>query len=165
MSDKYVADFCPACGSPTEPLMRHGMARPVCSSCGYTVFFDPKVAAIAFIVENDKLLLVQRDVDPGRGLWSLAGGFVEVGEHPQYSLKREILEETGLEIQVDRLLDVFHFPNSYVIVIAYAATATGGELQAGDDVARADWFTTDALPDLAFESTQILIRRWLDGAI
>ena len=165
MSDKFIADFCPACGSPTQSMMRHGRMRPVCPSCGNVVFFDPKVAAIAFIKQDKELLLVQRDVDPGRGLWSLAGGFVEVGEHPQDSLKREILEETGLGIHIDHLLDVFHFPNGYVIVIAYAATVTGGTLQAGDDVAQADWFSADSLPELAFESTQILVRRWIGGEI
>jgi ADP-ribose pyrophosphatase YjhB (NUDIX family) len=136
--------------------------RPVCTSCGHVVFFDPKVAAIAFVSRDHELLLVQRAMDPGRGLWSLAGGFVEVGEHPKDSLKREILEETGLIIQVDQLLDVFQFPQyHYVITIAYAATVIGGTLRAGDDVAQAVWFSADSLPELAFETTQILVRRWI----
>ena len=171
MSEKYIADYCPACGHPTEQAMRHGRMRPVCPSCGHIVFFDPKVAVIGFIKHADKnpaerILLVQRNVDPGKGFWSLPGGFVELSEHPQDALKREIREETGLEIRIDDLLDVFHNPqDGNPVIIAYAGTVTGGAVTAGDDAARVEWRTKDDLPPLVFTSTQTLVSRWVDGEL
>ena len=146
--------------------MKHGRLRPVCPVCGHIVFFDPKVAVIAFVKQDNRILLVQRDVEPSKGLWSMPGGFVELGENPTFALEREVLEETGLDARIDDLLDIFHYPDSYVIVIAYAATVGGGDLAAGDDAAQAIWFTKEELPEqLAFKSSTNLVRRWIAGEI
>ena len=94
----------------------------------------------------------------------MPGGFVELGESPTVAVEREVLEETGLDAHIDDLLDIFHCPDSYVIVIAYAATVVGGDLAAGDDAAQAVWFTKEALPkQLAFKSSTSLVRRWIAG--
>ena len=139
--------------------------RPKCKSCGHVVFFDPKVAVIAFIVEDDKILLIQRDVQPGRGYWALVGGFVEIDEHPEETVRRETLEETGLEVQMGHVLDVFHLPEYHTVTIAYTASITGGKIKAGDDAAAVSWFTKDLLPELFFESTKTLVKRWQNGQL
>lgn len=158
---QYVADFCPACGSRTEQKMHDMKMRPVCPACGHVVYFDPKVAAVAFIVQDNQVLLVQRRLDPGMGLWALAGGYVEVNEHPEETARRETLEETGLTVEIGRVLDVFHnHKDGGVITIAYAATVVSGDIVPGDDAADVGWFEKDNLPPLVFFSTVSLTERW-----
>lgn len=163
---RYVAAYCPVCGAPTFQVERSGRLRPVCTRCGHVIYFDPKVAAVSFITEPDRVLLVQRAMEPGRGLWALAGGFVEAGEHPHEAAARETREETGLEVRPGRLLDVFHAQqDGGVITIAYSAVILGGAIRPGDDAADVRWFTRSSLPELVFVSTHALVARWLKGEI
>jgi ADP-ribose pyrophosphatase YjhB (NUDIX family) len=157
------------CGTSLEQQHRAGKLRPVCTNCGHIVFFDPKVAVVIFIVQNNTILLVKRAVDPGKGRWAFPAGFVDAGENPQEAARREILEETGLEIEIVRLLDVFARSaddgGTADIIIAYAARVIGGSLQADDDAEAVAWFTAEDLPALVFATTGILVQRWQDGEI
>lgn len=156
-----VTDYCPACGTKNEQVMHDGRLRPRCPSCGHITYVDPKCAAVAFILEGDRLLLVQRAFDPGKGKWGLPGGFVEAGEDPRETARREALEETGLEIEIIGLLDVFFVENG-VITIAYAAKRLSGEPIPADDALDVRWVTREALPELVFLSTITLCQRWVD---
>ncbi len=160
--------FCPRCGAALEQRQSFGKLRPVCPKCGHTVFFDPKVAVVAFVTDEDRLLLVKRIHDPGKGGWALPAGFVDADEDPRLAAARETLEETGLVVQVGRLLDLLHRPDEdglADIVIAYEARACGGTLCAADDAADAAWFPRDHLPELALVTTRLLAQRWLDGEL
>lgn len=162
------APFCFACGSPTEPRLIQGRMRPVCTSCGQVTYFDPKVAVVVFIVRDERVLLVQRKYDPGMGKWAMPAGFVEHDEDPAETAVREVHEETGLVVKVERLLEVFPRRDHGVadIVIAYAARVIAGEAQPMDDAADLGWFTRDALPELVFYPSQTLIGdRWRRGLI
>lgn len=167
---KYVAHYCPLCGTKLEQRQHSGGLRPVCPSCDHTVYFDPKVAVVVFTLWEDHVLLVKRAIDPKKGFWALPAGFVDADEDPQQAALREVREETGLEAQIDRLVDVYHTPDDgglASIVIAYAATVTGGTLHPDDDAEEAVWFNkTDAaaLP-LAFLPTQTLMGLWLAGTL
>jgi ADP-ribose pyrophosphatase YjhB (NUDIX family) len=153
------------CAQPLALQFVHGRERPVCSACGHIIFLDPKVSALAFIIRDDRILLGQRAVDPGRLLWACPGGFVELGEDPQEAARREVREETGLECMTMRLLDVFYGVDTGVIVLAYLGRVVGGRMQPGDDVMTVDWFDRDHLPELVFTSTTTLVSRWLRGEL
>jgi 8-oxo-dGTP diphosphatase len=168
MSLTREARFCPMCGKALEQRERYGMVRPICPACGHIVFFDPKVAVATLILQDEKVLLVKRAGDPKKGFWALPAGFVEWNEDPQEAVRRECLEETGLTVRIDRLIDVFHTPNDgglADIVIAYAASITGGTLQANDDAEAVEWFTRASLPELAFLPSERLLARWVAGEI
>ncbi len=168
MSQKREAHFCPMCGAPVEWKERYGVMRPVCNACGHVIFFDPKVAVATLILQDGKVLLVKRAGDPKKGFWALPAGFIEWDEDPAAAAKRECLEETGLTMRIDRLVDVFHTPDDgglADIVIAYAASITSGALQAADDAEDASWFTRDNLPELAFLPSQRLLAKWVAGEI
>lgn len=160
-----IANYCPNCGHRLEWQQQHGRNRPVCPSCQHIVYFDPKVAVVAFILQDDRLLLVQRDIDPGKGKWALPAGFVEYDEAPLDAAIRETLEETGLHIEIDRLLEVFPKRDDGLadIIIAYEGHVVGGTLQAADDAADARWFSADELPELVFYPSITLVGRWRDG--
>lgn len=163
----HTVKFCDQCGTPLEMKDRHGTLRPICPNCGRVVYFDPKVAVVVFILHAAKVLLIQRGIDPGKGLWALPAGFVEAEEPPSDAAVRETLEETGLQVRVTHLLDVYPKRDNGLanIVIAYAAEIIGGKLEAADDADKAGWFDKEAIPPLAFYPSKTLIARWQRGEL
>ncbi len=114
------------------------------------------------MVEDDRLLLVRRAVEPAKGLWSLPAGYLDQGEDPRETAAREALEETGLIVAVEELVDVFHNPpggGGASIFILYRARRVSGQLVPGDDADDAGFFPLDALPALAFPSTRAMVER------
>lgn len=157
--------FCTACAAPLEHSGRH----PVCTGCRRTHHRDPKVGVGVVVVQDGRLLLVRRSVGPGKGLWALPAGYVDAGEDPRGAAARETFEETGLEVDVGRVVDVYpaavtggHRGASFFL--AFEAAVTGGTLAAGDDALDAGFFGPDDLPELAFESTRDAVRRVLTAA-
>ena len=154
--------FCTACAAPLEHSGRH----PVCTGCGRTHHRDPKVGVGVVAVQDGRLLLVRRAVEPGRGLWALPAGYVDAGEDPRVAAAREAQEETGLVVEVGDVVDVYasavtggHRGASFFL--AFEARVVGGVLAAADDALDAGFFGPDDLPDLAFESTRDAVRRVL----
>ena len=103
--DSFVK-YCPVCGQPASRKRVHGRDRPVCPSCGYIHFQEPKVAAGILVLQDDRVLLVRRSMQPQRGMWTLPAGFVDADEDPAGAAIREVLEETGLVVEIEGLLDV-----------------------------------------------------------
>ncbi len=158
------ARFCLRCGAALQLRQIAGRQRPSCPRCGWTFFANPRVAAAVVVVENQRILLVQRRFPPFAGLWALPAGFVDAGEEPALAAERECAEETGVQVCVERLIDVVTgrtHPRGADLVLVYQAQRTGGQLQAADDAQAAAWFSLDALPPLAFASTQRALEKIL----
>jgi 8-oxo-dGTP diphosphatase len=154
--------FCPRCGKPISIEIKFGKERPVCRNCGWVFFSDPKVAVTALIRQEGKVLLVRRINLPAQGLWTLPGGFMDAFEVPEQAVRRECLEETGLIIEVDGLHQIFsgrEHKHGSDILLVYDAHIISGELRSGDDADRAEFFPQDALPLLAFHSTEMILHR------
>ncbi|MBI4672927.1 MAG: NUDIX hydrolase [Chloroflexi bacterium] len=160
--------FCMRCGHSLELRQESERLRPVCPRCGWVYYFAPQVAAAAILTrgEDEKILLVQRGEDPGRGLWGLPGGFVELGETVPDALVREILEETGYEIQLGALLDVWSFFNDVKklagVALIYETRVMGGTLQIASDSIAAEWVSVERALQfpLAFETHREALMRW-----
>ena len=138
-----------------------------CSVCGYVVYANPAPTVCALVADAaGRLLLGRRAVEPFRGLWDTPGGFIEEGEQPLDALRRELLEETGLEIVPGRFAGVWidtygDAPGSVTTLNLYwEATVLRGEPRAADDVAELAWFAPDALPPLAFTTVADAIEAW-----
>ena len=106
----------------------------------------PLVGVGAVIVEQGKVLLVQRGSEPLKGHWSLPGGLVEVGESLHAAVVREVTEETGLlvePVELVELLDRIYRDGDRVryhyVIADYLCRVTGGSLQAASDAAAARW--------------------------
>ena len=154
--------FCPICGSKLIIAKRAGRDRPVCRSCDWVFFPDPKVAVVVVILRNGEVLLTRRVNTPQQGMWTFPGGFVDAGEDPASAAERECLEETGLVVKVSGLVDVFsgrEHPRGADILIVYFGEISTGAIQPGDDADLADFFSLERLPPLAFQSTQQIIER------
>src|SRR4051795_10723846 len=121
--------FCPRCGGSLEKrnLRPVDPERLVCTACEFVFYLDPKVAVGTIIRTADsQLVLVRRAIEPGYGLWVFPGGFVDRGEALTQAAIREAREESGLDVRLDRLVNIYSYPEAAVIVIVYAATALGG---------------------------------------
>lgn len=161
-------NFCQVCGREMVDRQAFGQMRRVCPNCGFVHFTDPKVAAVVFIEQDNRVLLVRRACDPERGKWALPAGFIDDGEIPTDAAVREVREETGLDIQVTRLVDVRAGSDTgeASIVIIYAAQVTGGTAQPLDDADELLWYGAhDPLPKLAFESTRLMLALWRNSNI
>ena len=150
-------NICPRCGTTISRQSKFGKIRPVCPNCNWIYFADPKVAAAVLVEQNSRILLVKRNNQPFQGLWTLPAGFVDAGEDPAYAAKRECLEETGMTVRITSILDIIaglEHPRGADMVIVYRGQVEGGILQARDDADKAEWFSLDDLPPLAFEATK-----------
>ncbi len=154
--------FCLTCGGAMTTRPVHGTDRRVCLDCRRIHYVDPKVAVGVAVFRDDALLLVRRVMEPGRGLWSLPGGYVDAGEHPRDAATRETAEEAGVQVAVSGLVDVFANPPEHggAIFILYSATWVTGEPVHGDDTDAAAFFRRTELPRTVFESTAAAIARW-----
>lgn len=162
--------FCPVCGSPLEPrvLKISEPARLVCTNaaCGFVFYLDPKVA-VGTIIKTDsgRIVLVRRAIEPGYGKWVFPGGYVDLGEEVTLAAIREAREEAGLEVRIDRLINVYSYAGRAPIIIVYAATATAGALAMDDEGLEIREFAVDAIPwdELAFRSTQEALRDYFSS--
>ena len=152
--------FCPACASPLEVQERDGKQRPVCRSCGRVVYFDPKVVATSILERGGKILMVRRANQPGYGLWSMPGGYVDRGEVVEEAAVREVREETGLDVEVRSLVGLFSEPGQTVMVAVYLVGESGGRLTAGAEVLDVGFFPPGDLPPLAFPRDGNILQQW-----
>jgi ADP-ribose pyrophosphatase YjhB (NUDIX family) len=155
---------CPSC---TGPLEIEGKGA-TCRSCGRKVYANPAPTASAIVVDDDgRVLLARRAGDVGEGMWDIPGGFVEEGEDGVEALRRELQEETGVEIEPTAFLGAF--PDRYgedgihTLNLYWTARIVSGEPSPADDVADLAWFAPDALPaegEFAFKNSVQALERW-----
>lgn len=152
--------FCPSCAAALEAKEVAGRQRPACPQCGRVVFYDPKVAAASIIEREGKVLMVKRAIQPGYGLWSIPGGYVDRGEVVEEAAVREVWEETGLKVEIQRMVGLFSEHEHPVVVAVFAAREVGGSLKAGSETLELGFFSPDGLPDLAFPRDVQMLARW-----
>ena len=124
----------------------------------------PLVGVGILIRQGDKYLLIQRAAEPDKGLWSVPGGMIEIGERSTEAAVREVYEETGLVVEILRILDVidkiildenkvkFHF-----VIVDYIAEYKSGKLKASSDALNARWVTVEKFRDYELSPTLIVL--------
>ena len=166
MAELYGWRFCPRCSA--ELLVEATSAS--CASCGSRYYANsaPTVGALCED-ERGRLMLVRRAIEPRKGKWDTPGGFLEEGEAPLDGLRRELREETGLEIEPGEffgaLTDLYgDGPEAqFVLSLSWIVRVLGGEPAPADDISEIRWFAADELPgedEIAFPSIASLVRRW-----
>jgi mutator protein MutT len=138
--------FCPRCGA-SRPAENRGQSPLSCNACGLAFYFNPTVAAAAFVFDSEgRILLIKRAKDPSAGRLAVPGGFIDFGESAEDGLRREVHEEVGIEI--DQLRFLVSFPNSYpyrevtypVVDLYFTAIAVNPDAaQPLDAVAALEW--------------------------
>lgn len=140
--------------------------RSVCPSCSFIHYRNPAPAAGVLLVEDGRVLLVQRKFEPRKGKWSIPAGFLEFDEDITECAIREMKEETNLDVELDRLFNVysaFDDPRTSALLVLFLGRRVGGELRCGDDAADARYFSLEELPDtLAFQAHATALREFRD---
>ncbi len=116
----------------------------------------PVLGVGAIVVESGRVLLVERGREPLKGSWSLPGGAVETGERLEEAIRREVREETGLDVEPVRMVEVFEriMPDAegkteyHYVLIDDLCRGTGGALLAASDAARARWTPCEELTEM-----------------
>lgn len=129
----------------------------------------PIVGVGAVIVDAGKVLLVKRAHEPRKGEWSLPGGRVELGEALADAVRREVKEETGLDVDVGPVVEVVEHVQRqdgqvahHFVIVDYLCTPAGGMLRAGDDAEAVVWVDGEELAAYGVSETAVrVIRRGL----
>lgn len=149
--------FCGACGAATvcEPRER---AR-TCPACGLSQF--PRLApAIIVAVERGDEILLGRSAHFPPGIYSVLAGFVEPGESVEAAVRREVFEESGIEVAGARYFGSQPWPFPHSLMLGFQADFSGGEIRLGDaELEDAGWFRWDELPRLF--PGNVSIAQWL----
>lgn len=158
--------FCPVCGS--KHFVVNNFKSKRCQDCGFTYYANPCSATAAFIInDNDEMLVVRRAKEPAKGTLDLPGGFVDMYETVEEGMRREIKEETGLDVQDIRYL--FSSPNVYeysgmgvhtldmdfLVYVHGDPEALKASILAADDAAEALWIPVSKINPDEFGLTSI----------
>jgi NADH pyrophosphatase NudC (nudix superfamily) len=157
--------YCSRCGNPYEFKEESGKIRPVCPRCGFIFYKNPSPGVSVLIAENERVLLCKRG--PGNfqsGKWCLPCGFMEFDEDFLIAARREVKEETGLDVKLQNIINVsFNFlsPEVHSLVIVLDGKIIGGELCPGDDIEEAEWFPLNGpFPEMAFKADVMIIEKY-----
>lgn len=161
--------FCLACGSRLRTVVEDGRRRRRCPACGFVFYGNPVPAAVGVIARGGRILLTRRGRPPYAGTWDLPGGFMEGGETPEETLRRELREELGIGIRRARLLgfaaDRYGPTGFEVLTVIYRVTPAPGPFRPADDVTEARWFPEGRVPfrAIAFPSMRRALRAFVRG--
>jgi 8-oxo-dGTP diphosphatase len=134
----------------------------------------PVVGVGGVVIHNDRALLIRRGSEPLRGQWSIPGGTLELGETLQQGVARELLEETGLEVKVLDLIEVFDRiftepgsdsaseqkgPRFHFVIVDYLCECLSGEARAGSDVTDVAYAAENELANFHLTATATRVLR------
>ena len=157
-------NYCPHCGAALTHVEIEDRERAFCPTCRRIQYEQPKVGAGGLIEHEGKLLLARRTIAPFEGCWNLPAGYAEVDEHPTKTAAREVYEETGLEVETERLVDVYAFqddPRGNGLLILYRCRVLGGVLAASAEGDHLGYFAAHEIPEsLAGGGHDQAIRAW-----
>ena len=158
-------EFCPRCAGRFETrIIKEGdPERLRCPDCGFVFYQGPKLVAGAIFEMDEEIVLVQRDIEPGYGLWTFPGGFVEQGERAEAAAEREVLEECGLRIEAGGIIGLYSYEDQIPAIAVFHARVTGGEPAPLDETMDVRSFPRGELPwsALAFPSTEQALKDYL----
>jgi ADP-ribose pyrophosphatase YjhB (NUDIX family) len=149
--------FCPRCGKEADVRYPRSL---LCPHCGYGAYYNPKPVAAAIPHDaQGRVVLLRRGFDPGRGLWTFPGGFVDLGESVQDAARRETREEIGIEVELDGLVGVYSRAADRVVLIVFSARALG-EPGTSEEATEVRAYAREEIPwdELAFWSTEQALR-------
>lgn len=150
--------FCPRCGGNLTRQDDH----LTCADCD-SRYWGNALPGVQGILERDgRVLLARRAHEPRKGHWDLPGGFLDETEHPLDGLRREFLEETGLEVEPVEFMriDIEPYDHRHVFSVTWIVRADGDPVPA-DDVEELRWFAPAELPEeMAFPGQDRVLRDW-----
>ncbi|MDR3348305.1 MAG: NUDIX hydrolase [Acidaminococcales bacterium] len=145
------------------------IARLKCTRCRKVAYENPIVGVAGMVFDpKGRILMVRR----GRGatcagLWCIPCGYVEYEEDVRAAAVRELQEETGLSVRTAQVFAVhsnFHDPAQHTVGIWFLCDVLSGQVRPGDDADRAEWFSPEDPPPLAFPTDKLVLGEWTEKA-
>ncbi|HEX8220025.1 MAG TPA: NUDIX hydrolase [Chloroflexia bacterium] len=161
--------YCPVCATGLEELLLPTEHRPrlVCSGCGHIFYLNPRVVGGTLPVEDRKVWLLRRGIEPRAGYWTHPAGYQELDESTEEAAIRETVEEIGCLVALRGLLGVYSRPHAPVVNVIYLASIVDPEQrpQLTPEAVEVRLFSPDDLPwsELAFISTAQALRDWVSS--
>lgn len=136
--------------------------RHVCDGCGQVHYLNPRVIVCSLPCYEDKVLLCKRAIEPRYGLWTLPGGFMELGESTLDAARRETLEEAGARIEVLDLYAMYHIIHIDQVHMFYRARLRDLDFAAGTESLEVRLLREDEIPwqELAFPAVADMLRQY-----
>lgn len=152
-----TARHCVRCGAQLEG------SPPTCPVCSHVHYRDPKLAACVIFRWEGGVFLLRRSIEPGHGLWTYPGGYVDRGETVEAAAVREAREEAGVGVRLDDLLGVYSYRGQTAVILVYRGTVVEGEPRALAESLEGRPFPDERIPwdHLAFYSTSEALRDYL----
>ncbi|HEY0071108.1 MAG TPA: NUDIX hydrolase [Chloroflexia bacterium] len=161
--------YCPVCASELQELQLATEDRPrlVCAACGHVFYINPKVVSGTLPIEDGKVWLLRRGIEPRAGFWTHPAGYQEWDETSEEAAIRETREEIGCEVVLDRLLGVYSRAQAPVVNIIYIASFADPSQRPRltPEAVQVAAFAPDDIPwdELAFISTERALRDWVSS--
>lgn len=128
--------------------------RMVCGQCEWIHYENPRIIVTAMCFWQNQILLCRRAIPPRYGFWTLPGGFMENGETAEEAAAREVQEEAGATVEIDRLFATYSIPRIGQVHLIYLARMTSPDFHIGQESLDVQLFEADyssiPWPDLAF---------------
>ena len=116
----------------------------------------PRAGVGAVVFKGESILLIKRGQEPNKGLWTVPGGLIQLGEYSRDAIIQEIREECSIDINLLNVIDCFDFIDIatskkikyHYIVLEFLAEYMAGDVKAQSDAQSADWFSLDQIKNL-----------------
>jgi ADP-ribose pyrophosphatase YjhB (NUDIX family) len=159
-------NYCTRCGAALRLAQVEGEERErlQCAECGYIAYVNPRLVVTTIpVTDHGEVVLLRRGIEPGYGSWAQPGGFLEIDETVHEGAVRETLEEIGLVVEPGEIVGLYSRPEAAVVVLAFEARITGGEIRTSPEAIEVRAFHPAAIPwaEIAFRTTTWALRDWL----
>lgn len=135
--------------------------RLVCHQCAHVHYQNPTIICGCIIEQDDKIALCLRAIEPQKNTWTIAAGYLEMGETTETAAQREALEETGMTVKILALYSVFNVQHMHQVYIIYRAQFIQQAQKIGPESLSVQWFTEHTLPleQLAYPAIKAMLLR------
>jgi ADP-ribose pyrophosphatase YjhB (NUDIX family) len=159
--------FCSECAAPVVVKIPEGdhLPRFVCERCGTVHYQNPRlVVGCVPVLEDGRILICRRAIEPRHGFWTVPAGFMENGETLQQGAAREALEEALADVEIGSLLVMAHVLHARQVHVFFRARLRSPTVGAGPESLEVRFVTPAEIPwgELAFATTEFALRRYLE---
>lgn len=162
-------NYCPVCGARLEEKLLPTEDRPrlVCTACGHIMYINPRVVSGTLPVQDGKVWLLRRGIEPRYGFWTYPAGYQEIDETTAEAAARETWEELRLRVEITSLFGVYSRGGNHVVNVVYVARSSDPQAvpELTSEAIEIRLFGPDNIPweELAFPSTHSVLADWIAG--